>query len=131
MGLGTAITVSGVAVALTSAFYTDTKTVVISVLGTYFSGMIVNPDFRVKTKKQKYFCMEHYQMLLEYAKNKLDKKKFEEFYSDVSLIQEKYLDKIIKDVSWFAKKFDYRYDSEPWYDSRDAVERAIKLLSGK
>ena len=42
MGLGTAITVSGVAVALTSAFYTDTKTVVISVLGTYFSGMIVD-----------------------------------------------------------------------------------------
>ena len=39
--------------------------------------------------------------------------------------------KIIKDVSWFAKQFDYRYDSEPWYDSRDAVERAIKLLSGK
>lgn len=88
-------------------------------------------DFKLKTKKQKYFCLPHYQKMLEYAKNKLDKKKFEDFYEDVSQIQEKYFDKIIKDVSWFAKKFDYRYDNEPWYDSRDAVERAIKLLSGK
>ena len=42
MGLGTAIMISGVAVALTSAFYTDTKTVVISVLGTYCSGIVVD-----------------------------------------------------------------------------------------
>ena len=42
MGLGNAIMISGVAVALTSVFYTDTKTVVVSVLGTYFSGMIVD-----------------------------------------------------------------------------------------
>lgn len=88
-------------------------------------------NFRLKTKKQKFFCLPHYQKLIEYAKNKLDKKKFDDFYSDVSVIQEKYLDKIIKDVSWFCKKFDYRYDNEPWYDSRDAVERAIRLLSGK
>lgn len=86
-------------------------------------------EFRAKAKKQKYFCLPHYQQMVEYAKNKLDKKKFEEFYSDVSLIQEKYFDKIIKDVSWFCKKFDYRYDSEPWYDSKDACERAVRLLS--
>jgi len=88
-------------------------------------------EFRQKTKKQKYFCLPHYQQMIEYAKNKLDKRKFEDFYSDVSQIQEKYFDKIIKDVSWFCKKFDYRYENEPWYDSRDAVERAIKLLGGK
>ncbi len=42
MGLGTAVSVSGVAVALTSVFCYDTKTVVLSVLGTYFGGMIVD-----------------------------------------------------------------------------------------
>jgi esterase/lipase superfamily enzyme len=31
-------------------------------------------------------------------------------------------------VSWFCKKFDYRYDKEPWYNSKDAVERAFKFL---
>ncbi|MBQ9921509.1 MAG: 3-dehydroquinate synthase [Clostridia bacterium] len=33
-----------------------------------------------------------------------------------------------EDVSWFCKKFDYRYDSEPWGNSKDAVERAIKSI---
>lgn len=44
MGLGTAVSVSGIAVALTSALVpgADAKIVVISVLGTYFSGMIVD-----------------------------------------------------------------------------------------
>ena len=32
------------------------------------------------------------------------------------------------DVSWFCKKFDYRYDEEPWYNSKDAVERAMKFI---
>ncbi|MBR2622261.1 MAG: YitT family protein [Clostridia bacterium] len=42
MGLGTAVSVSGIIVSLTSAFCYDTKTVVLSVLGTYFGGMIVD-----------------------------------------------------------------------------------------
>ena len=44
MGLGTAVSISGIAVALTSALVpgADAKIVVISVLGTYFSGMLVD-----------------------------------------------------------------------------------------
>ena len=42
MGLGTAVSVSGIAVALSSAVCYDTKTVVLSVLGTYFGGMAVD-----------------------------------------------------------------------------------------
>lgn len=42
MGLGTAVSVSGIAVALSSAICYDTKTVVLSVLGTYFGGMAVD-----------------------------------------------------------------------------------------
>ena len=41
-----------------------------------------------------------------------------------------YFDTLREDVSWFCKKFDYRYNDEPWYNSKDAVERAIKFLSG-
>ena len=33
-------------------------------------------------------------------------------------------------VDWFIKKFDYRFQDEPWKDSKDAVERAILKLSG-
>jgi len=42
MDLGRAGAVAGIAVALTSAFCYDTKTVVLSILGTYFGGMIVD-----------------------------------------------------------------------------------------
>ena len=42
MEIGRAVSISGVAVALTSALCYDTKTVVLSVLGTYFGGMLVD-----------------------------------------------------------------------------------------
>ena len=42
IGLGTAISISGMVVALSSALCYDTKTVVLSILGTYFSGLIVD-----------------------------------------------------------------------------------------
>ena len=89
-----------------------------------------DPKFRAKLLGQKYFCLPHYQELIEYAKGELNKKKFADFFEDISSVQKDYFEKIIKDVSWYCKKFDYRYDSEPWYDSKDAVERAIRFLSG-
>ena len=42
MDVGKASSVAGIAVALSAAFCYDTKTVVISVLGTYFGGMVVD-----------------------------------------------------------------------------------------
>lgn len=42
MPLGSAVSISGIVVSLTSILCYDTKTVVLSVLGTYFSGMIVD-----------------------------------------------------------------------------------------
>ena len=86
-------------------------------------------EFRGKLRAQKYFCLPHYNQLIEYAKSKLDKQRYSDFFKDMSDVENKYFDKIIKDVSWYCKKFDYRYDSEPWYDSKDAVERAIRFLS--
>ena len=88
-----------------------------------------DPQFRVKLKAQKYLCLPHYQGLLEYAKDKLDKKKYADFFEDISEVQNNYFDKIIKDISWYCKKFDYRYSDEPWYDSKDAVDRAIRFLA--
>ncbi|MBR2371132.1 MAG: YitT family protein [Clostridia bacterium] len=40
--IGTALSVSGLLIAFSSAFIYDTKTAVLSVLGTYFSGMVVD-----------------------------------------------------------------------------------------
>lgn len=42
MEIGTAMTIAGTCIALSSAFFYDTKTVVLSLLGTYFNGMILD-----------------------------------------------------------------------------------------
>jgi uncharacterized membrane-anchored protein YitT (DUF2179 family) len=42
VGIGTALSVSGTLIALSSAFFSDTKYVVLGVLGTYLSGLIVD-----------------------------------------------------------------------------------------
>ena len=85
-------------------------------------------EFRPKLAAQPYFCLPHYSRMLKYAQKKLDKKNYAEFEKAVSSIQSAYMDKLEEDVSWFCKKFDYRYKEEPWYDSKDAVERSMKFL---
>lgn len=85
-------------------------------------------EFKEKLKKQPYFCLPHYRALLSVAKERLGKKKFPEFEKECAAIVNAYAEKLEEDVSWFCKKFDYRYDEEPWYDSKDAVERTIKFL---
>lgn len=85
-------------------------------------------DFRPKLAAQPYFCLPHYRMLLECGRDRLGKKRFPEFEKVCASIVNAYIEKLGEDVSWFCKKFDYRYDEEPWYDSKDAVARAMKFL---
>lgn len=87
-------------------------------------------DFREKFKNQKYFCLPHYRTLLEYARNGLSKKDFAEFFKTARAIEKEYLSELGNDISWFCKKFDYRYDNEPWYNSKDAIPRTLAFLSG-
>ena len=68
--------------------------------------------------------------MMDYASKKMNKRSFGEFYDLTLSIEERYLDSLEKDVSWFCKKFDYRYDEEPWYNSKDSVKRAIAFLGG-
>jgi hypothetical protein len=87
-----------------------------------------DPDFRAKFDKQPYFCLPHYKRMVDYASRKLAKRRAAEFLDTARTLEMKYFDKLREDVSWFCKKFDYRYESEPWYDSKDAIERAIAFL---
>ena len=77
---------------------------------------------------QPYFCLPHYRLLLDVAQRELPKKKLPEFAKILSAVEEKYMDELSADVSWFCKKFDYRFDAEPWGNSKDSVERALRFL---
>ena len=86
-------------------------------------------EFRKKFSAAPYFCLPHYRKMIEYASKKMNKRIFADFYDAAYGIEEKYVDSLRNDVSWFCKKFDYRYDEEPWYNSKDSVQRSIKFLS--
>ena len=85
-------------------------------------------SFVEKLKAQPYFCLPHYRLLLSKAADRLSKKKLPEFCEITDKVVRGYLDTLSEDISWFCKKFDYRYDKEPWKNSKDSVERAIKFL---
>ena len=87
-----------------------------------------DPDFPKKLKAQPYFCLPHYRKVLAYGQKRLGKKRQPEFAKACAGVVEPYFEELQKDVSWFCKKFDYRYTEEPWYNSKDAVERAFKFL---
>ena len=87
-------------------------------------------DFQKKFKSQPYFCLPHYTRLLSYAAKKMNKKLFSRLFDDAEELMEKYVTSLNSDVSWFCKKFDYRYDEEPWYNSKDSIPRTVKFLTG-
>lgn len=86
-------------------------------------------SFRKKCASQPFFCLPHYARFVNEAKERMSKKEFTSFFSDISRIEGEYFDKLSSDVSHFVKKFDYRYTDEPWGDSRDSAERAIAFLT--
>ena len=86
--------------------------------------------FRKKVAAQPWFCLPHLERLLESGKRNLPKKLYADYATAVIAPVDRYLEALSGDVSWFCKKFDYRYGEEPWYNSKDAVERAIAFLSG-
>ncbi|MBQ8837598.1 MAG: hypothetical protein IJ002_08875 [Clostridia bacterium] len=89
---------------------------------------VEDAEFRKKFAAQPYFCLPHYSRMMEYAKAKMPKKIYPDFEKAAKTIEENYYAELNEDVSWFCKKFDYRYEDEPWKNSKDAVERAIKFL---
>lgn len=87
--------------------------------------------FRRKYAAQPHFCLPHVRALGAMAKKKMTAKDFSLFWDQTMATTRSYLSKLREDVSWFCKKFDYRYENEPWYDAKDAVIRAADLLTGK
>lgn len=87
-------------------------------------------QFRQKTAAQPFFCLEHFGGFVAAAKERMTRKDFAEFYKLVSQQMDEHMEELNNDVSWFVKKFDYRYENEPWGNAKDAPERAIAFLTG-
>ena len=87
-------------------------------------------DFRSRFGAGKGLCLPHTARLLEAAQGELSPKDLGELISVLTKLQRENMDRIQEDISWFIKKFDYRYEKESWGNSKDAVERTVNKLRG-
>ncbi|MCF8019932.1 MAG: DUF6062 family protein [Vallitaleaceae bacterium] len=98
-------------------------------MDTFFYLWKKDPSFRVLFTSSKGFCIKHFGHLYDIGDHVLKDKDFQVFQADLIRIQQTNYDRVIEDLEWFITKFDYRYEKEPWKQSKDAVSRSIQKLS--
>ena len=99
-------------------------------LHTFFHLYQHDTEFRKKLEGSKGMCIPHAAELLRLAAAELPGKALPEFADLICRLETEAFDRMQEDVSWFCRKFDYRYYDEPWKNSRDAVERTVNKLRG-
>ena len=99
-------------------------------LHTFFHLYQHDSDFRTKFRNSKGLCLPHLGKLLETATRELGAKELGRFVDTVVKLEKDNMDRIQEDISWFIKKFDYRYENESWKNSKDAVERTVNKARG-
>ncbi|MFV0502839.1 MAG: DUF6062 family protein [Lachnospirales bacterium] len=88
-------------------------------------------EFKEVFLNSKGFCFSHFSRLIEDCGKYLKSAELEDFIKELYNIQSKHFQKLEKDLDWFIKKFDYRYEKEPWYDSKEALSRTINMFNSK
>lgn len=82
-------------------------------------------EFPAKLKNCKGFCTYHYAVLFDRAGDALSKDKLDQFLTDIQNVYFSNMERMLEDIEWFINKFDYRYQNEPWKNSKDALPRAV------
>ena len=99
-------------------------------LHTFFHLYKQDAEFRTRIGKGKGFCLPHLGQLIEVAAEEFSGRELGEFIRAVTRVEAENLDRIQEDISWFIKKFDYRFEGESWKNSKDAVERTVNKTRG-
>ena len=97
---------------------------------TFFPLYQNDAEFRKRFLSGKGVCVPHLAELFSVAQEELSAKEASEFIRQITQLEQDNLERMQEDISWFIKKFDYRYDSEPWKNSKDAVPRTVNKLRG-
>ncbi len=87
-------------------------------------------DFRKLFESKKGFCLPHLKQLAEASVKYLKPCESTLFISLLLQQQVENMERIEKELDWFTKKFDYRYNDSPWGNSKDALPRSIQKLKG-
>ena len=99
-------------------------------LHTVFHLVRSDSEFRRALMQGKGVCLPHLADLLRLAPQELSGKELAEFVEGLCANQAQQARRIQEDISWFIRKFDYRFSAEPWKNSQDAVPRTVNKLRG-
>ena len=99
-------------------------------LHTFFHLYQNDTEFRKRFESCKGVCLPHLADLARIAPEELPAKEVAGFISMLSSLMKSNMERMQEDISWFIKKFDYRFTEEPWKNSQDAVPRAVNKLRG-
>ena len=86
--------------------------------------------FRKTWEASNGMCLPHAAELLKHAAKHLNAGQQAEFAQSLLSLVKGSLAEDEKDLEWFTLKFDYRNQSKPWGNSRNALERTINRLRG-
>lgn len=89
-----------------------------------------NDDFKKLYSNAKGHCQKHYDMLMQMSLQLLSQTKVHEFSGITAEMQLENTKRLIEELDWFVQKFDYRFQDEPWKNSKDALPRCINKLTG-
>lgn len=97
-------------------------------LHTFFHLYRNDTEFRNAFLAGKGLCLPHLGRILSMAADELPARELPDFTDKLCALETESLDRIQEDISWFIRKFDYRFEKESWKNSRDAVERTVNKL---
>lgn len=87
-------------------------------------------EFMKLVKNGKGYCLHHFADILDAAPLYLNEKEQKQLRDILFPQMEENLERILEEVDWFQKKFDYRYRNAEWKNSQDAVQRAMQKIAG-
>jgi len=85
-------------------------------------------EFRQNVEACQGFCLPHFSLLLSCASHELSGHALEDAKKALTELEITHLKRLNEEVNWFTKKFDYRYQNEPWKNSKDAPRRVMEKL---
>lgn len=85
-------------------------------------------EFLDLVKNGKGFCLPHLADLLDAAPRYLNAKEQKELRDILFPQVEENMERMIEELDWLEKKYDYRYRDAEWKNSKDAVQRAMQKM---
>ncbi len=98
-------------------------------INTFFYLWKKEPEFREKVLSTNGFCLEHFALIMTEARKRMKPADHSQFAGAIIPLQKKNLARIDEELDWFIRKFDYRFQNEPWKNSKNAPKRAILKIS--